>query len=52
MGWGDLKSSSPEPLGQFQLDLAQIIHGVGDFSLFKGDCPTPRGDNSERVKIH
>jgi hypothetical protein len=26
--------------------------GVGDLRLFEGDTPSPRGDNSERVKIH
>jgi hypothetical protein len=40
-----LKSSSPEPLGQFQPELAEIILGVRGL-------PSLRGDNSKRVQIH
>jgi hypothetical protein len=33
--------------------LAQIIHGRNDSKfVHKGDCPSPRGGNNKRVKIH
>jgi hypothetical protein len=39
-------------MGQFQPDLAQIIFGGRGFKFIQneGDCPSPRGDNSESVK--
>jgi hypothetical protein len=34
--------------------LAQIILGESEFKFFlkEGHCPSPKGDNSERVKMH
>ena len=41
-------SSSPEPLGQFQTNLAQIIFELKEFEFvqIKGTCPFPLGFNS------
>ena len=45
-------SSSSEPLGQFQPNLAQASLGEGDSSLFKWRAlPFQRGDNYEIAKI-
>ena len=44
-----LKSSSPEPLGQFQPNLAKM--GIQVCSN-EGLCPFPRGDNYKIAKIH
>ena len=47
------KSSSPEPLGQFQPNLAQVSLDEEDSSLFKWRAHSfPRGDNYEITKIH
>ena len=46
-------SSSPEPVGQFQSNLAQSILGLRDSNLFnEGPRSFPRGDNYEIAKIH
>ena len=47
-------SSSPEPLGHFQPNLAQSILGCMGFQVCsnEGPCPFSRGDNYEIVKIH
>ena len=47
------KSSSPEPLGHFQPNLAQIIFGWREFKFFqmKGPFFFPRGDNCEIKNI-
>ena len=42
-------SSSPEPLGQFQPNLAQSMNQV---CSNEGPRPFPRGDNYELAKIH
>ena len=47
-------SSSQEPLGQFQPNLAQIILWVKGIQLCsnEGSCPFPRGNNYKIAKIH
>ena len=45
-----LSSSSPEPLGQFQPNMAKSILGWRGSN--EGPHPFPRGDNNEIVKIH
>ena len=47
-------TSSPEPLGQFQPNLAQSILWREGFNFLqmKGPRPFPRGDNYEIRKIH
>ena len=46
--------SSPEPLGQFQLNLAQSILGWREIQVSsnEGPCPFPRGDIYEITEIH
>ena len=46
-------SSSPEPLGQFQPNLAQSIFGWREFKFIQMKGPTlfPRGDNYKIAKI-
>ena len=44
-----LKSSSPEPLGNFQPNLAQSI---GFNFLYEGPTPSQRGDNYKIVQMH
>ena len=45
---------SPEPAGQFQSNFGTNHPWGKEFQVCsnKGDCPSPRGDNSETVKIH
>ena len=45
--------SSPEPVGQFQPDLAQSFHGWRVYKLVnnEGQHIFPRGDNNEITKI-
>ena len=51
--WQIQKASSPEPLGQFQRNLAQSIPGWRDFSLFYWRVHSfPRGDHYENAKKH
>ena len=46
-------SSSPEPLVQFQPNLAQIILGLRGVKFVQMKvCSFPRGDNNEIAKIH
>ena len=54
VNFSHFQSSSPEPLGQFQLNLAQSINEWRGFKFvqMKGSAPFPRGDNYEKVKIH
>jgi hypothetical protein len=49
MGWGHLKSTGPilTRLGKYH-PWREMIQEF----LKEGDSPSPRGDNSERVKIH
>ena len=46
------KSSSPEPLCQFQPNLAKSIFSWWGFLRMKGHALFPRGDNKEIAKIH
>ena len=48
------KSSSPEPFGQFQSNLAQWILGLRGFKFvqMKGHTLFPMGDNYKIAKIH
>ena len=48
------KFSSPEPLDQFQPNVAQSILGWRWFNFFlnEGSCPSQSGDNCKIVKIH
>ena len=47
-------SSSPEPQGQFQLNLAQSILGLREIQVSSNERPRPfpRGDIYEITKIH
>jgi hypothetical protein len=53
LGWGHLKIFS-RTTGRI-LSRLGINHPCGEgikVCSNEGDCPTPRGDNSKRVKIH
>jgi hypothetical protein len=54
MGWGHLKIFFSRTTGPILTRLA-INHPWGKgikVSSNEGDCPSPRGDKSKRVKIH
>jgi hypothetical protein len=54
MGWGHLRIFFSRTIGPI-LTRLRIDHPWKEriqVSLKKGDSPSPRGDNSERVKIH
>jgi hypothetical protein len=53
MGWGHLKIFFSRTTGPILTRLG-INHWGGGILVCsnEGDCPSPRGDNSKRVKIH
>jgi hypothetical protein len=54
MGWGHLKIFSSRTIGPIltRLDTNYpCVKGIQILSK-EGDSPSPRGDNSERIKIH
>jgi hypothetical protein len=54
MGWGHLRILFSKTIGPILTRLGinhSWVKGIQDCSK-KGDSPSPRGNNSERVKIH
>jgi hypothetical protein len=54
MGWGHLKIFFSRTTGPILTKLG-INHSLGEgiqVHSNERDCPSPRGDNSKRVKIH
>jgi hypothetical protein len=54
MGWGHLKIFFSRTTGPILTRLGINYPCAGGIQVCsnKGDCPSPRGDNSKRVKIH